>query len=323
MARSVKTKRSLHWKRLAAHLYHVCWLIILAILFCYCILITEPNFPQLLLRYSYLWFFSLLLLFCCLLVIYLYIRKVSRLSRNKGDVIVMQALALQDVNTRKDYLIRIIRELRTALTAIRNTLPAAERDYTPRYIKAIKHASRYASRLVNKALKYDKGAAVTPDHPAAEPILLSEWLTNILKIQLPVANKKGVILKGGVDEVLPNYILAPRKPLTQMLVNLTNKAIMHSPPNKDVLVACYAHGSTLNIQVSNAGKSPAPHELFQPALKEEGVAKAGSPLLQHLADLTGSSITAEYLSESDRTTICCALPLRSPFGHGEITIRRG
>lgn len=287
------------WKH-EASLYHFSWWLIFLILFVHAwmfpgaasSLFSGKPYPV-----PLPWILTLPVLFFCVAVVYRYGRDKKRQLLKQGDTVVKQALALQQAQAKIDYLLRIIHDLRSPLTTILNALPLVE-PIQVNFMQSIKSAADYAVSLASKAFRSTDVATLEKVRP--EPLLLLGWLTEVLNMQKPAANQRGIILKGNIGEDLPDYLLADREVLTRMVVNLIDNAISYSPGNKDVSIDCYQENFALVIKVTNETTGPLPTNPFLPYVRgtENGDGMGlGLTITRRLAETMGGAAYCETKEE--------------------------
>jgi len=153
-----------------------------------------------------------------------------------------EKLRVEETSKAKDeFLSNISHEIRTPLNAIigfNELLGKTELNSEQKmYLDTIGKSSESLKVIVNDILDFEKlerGEVVLEVKPVSTFCIIE----NILKLQAPIADEKGLELLYEIDENLPETIVADEARLTQVLMNLINNAIK------------FTHVGTVKIKVT-------------------------------------------------------------------------
>ncbi|KAB2849485.1 MAG: HAMP domain-containing histidine kinase [Hyphomicrobiaceae bacterium] len=228
-----------------------------------------------------------------------------------------------DEKEQAGILATISHEIRTPLNAVigfaellkAEKLASLGHEKYRGYVSDILRSARHAQSLVSDVLYISRIKASGLDLSPAE-IALPEVVEQAVGALRPIADKAGVLLETSLAASLPR-VIADRRSLTQILLNIVSNAIKYNKPGGRVSVAAEvvpSGGIALRIADTGRGMSEAeirataiPFRRVRPcAIKEEG-AGIGLALSRTLAEANGGQL--EISSESGKgTTVNVAFP---------------
>lgn len=164
------------------------------------------------------------------------------------------------------FLATMSHELRTPLNAIIGfsdmlTDETLTLDETRRYeyAKLINESGRHLLSVVNGILDMSKMESgnfqITP-----EPFAPAQVISSCCDLLALKAKDAGVELVSRVPANLPEMV-ADRRALNQILINLISNAIKFTPREGKVTIGAYSEGDTINITVSDTGCGIGPEDL--------------------------------------------------------------
>lgn len=156
---------------------------------------------------------------------------------------------------RRNLTADVAHELRTPLSNIQGYLEAIKDGLiqpTPETIDTIHGQARHLSRLVEDLrllAQVDAGALELQRAPTR----MDELLPSCLEAVRPRADAKGVALILDADPSLPEAHLDATR-IAQVVANLLENAITHTPPGGQVTVAARAAAGAIEISVADTGR---------------------------------------------------------------------
>lgn len=223
---------------------------------------------------------------------------------------------------RRRYVSDVSHELRAPLAAIRGmaeTLvahgeedPALAKRYLPRIITQTERLARLATQLLDLA-QIESGNLAS----SLSDVSLHEVVDEAVSTA-----RQGRGRESGVEVELPDELptlSADRDRMVQMLLNLVDNALRHTPAEKTVRVSAALNGNSVTLRVADEGPGIAPEHL--PHLFERfyrvdsarnvkvGGAGLGLSIVHQIVRVHGGTITVE--SELGQgTTFSIELPLQ-------------
>lgn len=228
-----------------------------------------------------------------------------------------------------DLLSRVSHELRTPLSAILGFVDLMRNDtatpLSPRHQDWAQHvltAGQHLMAVIDDLLDLTR---IDSGHHALQPVALPalRLLQNCQALLAPLAARHGseFAAAAGDRELL---VLADRRALGQVLINLIGNAIKFNRPGGSVQCEVQARGRELVFSVRDQGPGVPPehrHRLFQPferlgrpPASAEGTG-LGLAITRRLVEAMSGRITAEF-PQAGGTCMRVALPRASP-GAGE------
>jgi PAS domain S-box-containing protein len=208
---------------------------------------------------------------------------------------------------KSDFLSRMSHELRTPLNAIlgfAQVMESGAQRPTPsqkRSLDQIIKAGWYLLELINEILdlaKIESGRLTL----SREPVSLDHLMLECRAMIEPQAQLRGIGMQFPRFDT-PNFVVADRTRLKQVLINLLFNAVKYNRPGGTVVVDCTAVApNSLRVSVTDTGEGlPAEKlaQLFQPFNrlgKEAGIEEGtgiGLVVAKQLVELMGGSIGAD------------------------------
>jgi PAS domain S-box-containing protein len=208
---------------------------------------------------------------------------------------------------KSDFLSRMSHELRTPLNAIlgfAQVMESGAQGPTPsqkRSLDQIIKAGWYLLELINEILdlaKIESGRLTL----SREPVSLDHLMLECRAMIEPQAQLRGIGMQFPRFDT-PNFVVADRTRLKQVLINLLFNAVKYNRPGGTVVVDCTAVApNSLRVSVTDTGEGlPAEKlaQLFQPFNrlgKEAGIEEGtgiGLVVAKQLVELMGGSIGAD------------------------------
>jgi signal transduction histidine kinase len=222
----------------------------------------------------------------------------------------------------------IAHDLRTPLTRLRQNLDAARRRSkdAASYEAAIDRAIAETDTILDTFAALLRIAQIEAGTRRAGfvPVDLSALLATVLEVYKPAAEEKGQQLEGSVPNGVA--VTGDRELLTQMLANLVENAIRHSPPGAgiDVTLSTECGGEVEMVVADNGPGIPAEarEKVFQRFVRLETSRTTpgsglGLSLVAAVADLHGIAVRLQ--DNRPGTRVC----LRLPAGAGTAQARAG
>jgi cell cycle sensor histidine kinase DivJ len=188
----------------------------------------------------------------------------------------------------------------------------------PRYVdysQLIHESGAHLLGLINSILDMSK---VEAGHfkLQPEPVDLSELATQALRIVQFAAERNGVSVEEAVEEDA-RHIIADKRAVTQILINLLSNGVKFTPRGGSVRVAAALAGQDVEVSVADNGVGIDAADLkrlgqpFEQVASEYTRAKEGTglglALVRALADLHGGSMVIESVV-GEGTTVRVRLP---------------
>lgn len=182
-------------------------------------------------------------------------------------------LARREIQAKSQFLARMSHELRTPLNAVLGfaQLMLADEAGTDgaaasrrRRLHHVQAAGKHLLELINDVLTLsgvDSGELPL----VAQPVALSELLSQVLPMLQPLQAGHDVILTQAVPEGL--HVSGDATRLRQVLLNLLGNAIKYNRPGGRVHVAVQADGERVRLSISDTGRGMDPLQLshlFEP-----------------------------------------------------------
>jgi len=231
-----------------------------------------------------------------------------------GAVIVLHDLTQQKrlETIRRDFVANVSHELKTPLTAISGyaeTLitDGPDAETSKRFLETILANARRMQRLVDDQLdlsRIESGSwAPSPELVAVEPTIREAW--TLVEPRQGVAPR--LVVDVGVDA---DYVLADADAVRQVLRNLFENAIRHTPPQGTITARAVHEAGGIRLSVIDTGTGiasehlPRVFERFYRVdagrAREEGGTGLGLSIVRHLVEVHGGRVWAE--SELGRGT---------------------
>ena len=231
----------------------------------------------------------------------------------------MSARLDQDEELRRRLMSDVAHELRTPVATISAYVDALEdgvQQLTPQTAEVLRAQAARLTRLATDL------AAVTQAESGElrldrRPVPAAVLVEAALSAAAPRADGAGVLLLAAADAAAPPGLVDPER-LGQVLGNLLDNAIRHTPPGGTVTVSAAADGAGLRLAVADTGEGIAaehlPHvfERFYRADtardREHGGSGIGLAIARALVEAHGGAIRAESAGPSRGSRFVIDLP---------------
>jgi two-component system, OmpR family, sensor histidine kinase BaeS len=248
------------------------------------------------------------------------IKEIQRLGQTFND---MTKSLRQSDETKKAFIADVTHELRTPLTVIKGTIETLEdgalddREGRGPLLTSMQRETDRLIRLVNELLVLTRADAGSLQLEIC-PMDLLELARERCELLIKLATRHAVDLKVCQPNTQTNLrVLADSDRLSQVLDNLLDNAIRHSPPNSTITVRITKTDNGVECSVSNQGMGiPAEHlpyifERFYRVDKsrnpKDGGTGLGLAIARALIHAQGGHISAQSI-EGKGTTIAFWLP---------------
>lgn len=234
-----------------------------------------------------------------------YTRRVTSTSRDEVGELArafnrMAAELAETDRIRRDLIANISHDLRTPLSALRATLEnvvdgvgAADAKTLASMLAQVERLSRLVSQLLDLS-RLQSGAV--PFEPVRVPV--AELVNGSVRELGPSSAKVDVSVAHGLT------VDADPERLYQVVANLLDNALRHSPPDEHVAVSAAGSGDKVVIEIADRGPGIAPGDedrIFErfyrgdPARSwDEGGTGLGLAIARWIVDLHGGTIRAEH-----------------------------
>jgi PAS domain S-box-containing protein len=231
--------------------------------------------------------------------------------------------AMEADRAKSEFLSRMSHELRTPLNAVlgfaqlleMSVLDARQRES----VTQILSAGRHLLDLVDDLLDLDRidREQVEVD---VEPVRVAGVLQEAFELVQPLAVAKGIVFDLQLGRAARAHVVADRRRLRQVLLNLFTNAINYNRPNGSVVVACRERDEIVVIRVRDTGYGLSAGEqsrIFTPFerlnAEQRGIegTGVGLALSKHLTEAMGGIIGVESRPD-EGSTFWVALRLAPP-----------
>ena len=234
---------------------------------------------------------------------------VSPLRNQQGVVTVFHDVTAERVadQVRRDFVANASHELRTPLTAIRGFAETLREgamndpESAKRFLDIILRHARRLQALVDDLADLSRleGAELQLD---LEPVVAGALLDEVVRGLESQSKAKGLkVVCSGLEDAPP--VMAERRALEQVLVNLVDNAIKYTPEDGEVRVHITTEEGEVVIEVANSGPGiPAKHlpRVFERFYRvDAGRSRAlggtglGLSIVKHLVAKIGGGITVD------------------------------
>lgn len=234
----------------------------------------------------------------------------------------LQNLEMQQaLNLKDEFLGNLCQELRTPLTHMKAALsllnsPQLKPPQKQRYLQILNTECDRQNSLITGLLEMVQLDRYG-EHPALQPIRLSEIVPGVVSTYQPLAQEKGVMLGYTVSPELP-AVSCLNPWLRQIVINLLHNSIKFTPTGGQVWVRARVQGNYVELEVRDTGIGIAPHEIprifnrfyrVRPVPSEDaGGAGLGLTIVQQILERCGGSISVKS-KLGEGSTFCVLLPL--------------
>jgi two-component system phosphate regulon sensor histidine kinase PhoR len=208
---------------------------------------------------------------------------------------------------RRDFVANVSHELRTPVAAVRAATETllmgalAKPDMAAEFVAIIDRHAERLHRLVEDLLELSR-LETREFKLAVSPLDLAEEVRRATELVAMAADKRGTAVTIALDDDLPP-VLADRKALEQVLVNLLDNAIKYSGDGAAVTVRAVRRGDGVRLTVADSGPGiEAKHlpRLFERFYRVDasrsrqiGGTGLGLAIVKHLAEVMGAAVSVE------------------------------
>lgn len=237
------------------------------------------------------------------------------------------AVARQKVQVLREFISDASHDLRTPLTALKNSLYLMERIEDPArqayYFGMVKYQAGYLEALLENMLMLSR-----LDQPSATeiaPIDVHAVLQSVVNRLRPMSDLKHIQMMLDLADDLP-AIEADWDGLDRLLANLLDNALRYTSADRTVTVSTRAEGEQVILRVRDQGPGIQPGDLphifdrfFRTDMArtmEPGGTGLGLAISKKIVELHGGSISVESVVDQGSTFTVC-LPVRQGHLEGE------
>ncbi len=232
-------------------------------------------------------------------------------------------VAITASRAKSDFLARMSHELRSPLNAILGFSEViAEQVFGPEgvdryedYAKNIHEAGAHLLALINDILDLSKVEAGELQL-TLEPIELKELIHGSVQLMTPMAEKRGVQLVVDLGRS-PLSLVADRRRLRQMVMNVVSNAIKFTLAGGMVMITAHQEQASIVIDIADSGIGMTPDQIkiamqpFGQVATESPYAQVGTglglPIVASLVELHGGTLNIQS-TPNVGTTISLTLP---------------
>jgi signal transduction histidine kinase len=215
---------------------------------------------------------------------------------------------------RRDFVANVSHELRTPLTIVggfAETLqdPDVPAERRAEFARTIFSNTQRMQRIVDELLDLSR---IESGHwkPRPEPVRIADAAGEVFGRVAATAESKGVVLNTGIDPAAATAY-ADRTALEQILLNLVENAIRHTPEGGRVSIETSPWAGGVTLRVIDTGSGIPPEHLpriferFYRAdsgrSRDAGGTGLGLAIVKHLVEAHGGSVKAESAPGSGAT----------------------
>nr|WP_298682720.1 PAS domain-containing sensor histidine kinase [uncultured Dongia sp.] len=232
-------------------------------------------------------------------------------------------VAITASRAKSDFLARMSHELRSPLNAILGFSEViADQVFGPagvaryeEYAENIHEAGAHLLALINDILDLSKVEAGQMEL-SLEPIELKELINSSVQLMAPIAEKRGVQLVTDLGRS-PLSLVADRRRLRQMIVNVVNNAIKFTLAGGTVMITAHQAQGNIVIDIADSGIGMTPDQIkialqpFGQVATDSPYAQVGTglglPIVDSLVALHGGTLDIQS-TPNVGTTITLTLP---------------
>ncbi|MHB8681656.1 MAG: PAS domain S-box protein [Acidimicrobiales bacterium] len=254
----------------------------------------------------------------------------SRLESEERLESVRQA-AEQASRAKSDFLSRMSHELRTPLNSILGFSQLLQMDdLAVQQADAVEHilrGGRHLLELIDEVLDIARIESGNLELSIA-PVRVSALVREAVDLTRPIADRADVAVRVLIPEDDDMAVLADRRRLLQVLLNLISNAVKYNRSGGRVDISCADAGDgTLRLAVADTGRGIRPENIgrvFEPfdrlGAEQTGVegTGVGLSLSRHLVEQMGGGLSVDSVLDVG-STFCVALPfsaLPAPGANG-------
>jgi two-component system phosphate regulon sensor histidine kinase PhoR len=215
---------------------------------------------------------------------------------------------------RRDFVANVSHELRTPLTIVggfAETLQDTDvpADKRAEFARAIFANTQRMQRIVDELLDLSR---IESGHwtPRPQPVRIADAAREVFQRVGPTSESKGIALETNIASAA-EVVYADRTALEQILLNLVENAIRHTPERGRIVIKTTPAENGVHVTVSDTGSGIPPEHLpriferFYRAdsgrSRESGGTGLGLAIVKHLVEAHGGSVRADSVVGSGTT----------------------
>lgn len=225
------------------------------------------------------------------------------------------------LDSQRHFISDAAHQLRTPVAALQTQVEVALRqpdEARQGYLESIQLATRRLSHLISQLLAL---ARAEPSQSAPLPLLNLESIVHeVAEIWLPQAIAKNVDLG---FELAPVCVAGNRLLLTELLNNLVENALRHTPSGGSITVSCGGDGKVawLTVEDSGAGIPPTEREkvferFYQPADSDSDGCGLGLAIVKAIVRQHGGNVECSESASLGGARLEIRLPVAPSCGKG-------
>jgi signal transduction histidine kinase len=224
-------------------------------------------------------------------------------------------IIMKDERRRKEFVQRINHDLKAPVTAMIWILTKLKKDglQSPSAGEKIERLSNTSNRLVDLlhelASSYERGDNSEDEESILAPCLLNTSIQDCVAMAKPEADKRA----SKIELILPDrqlWVLSKELELKRIFDNLIRNAILHNPPETNVLVEVRSRAHVHQVSISDDGNG-LPPEILEKIKSEVPIEASGDTFVGGMRSGLGLGIVKTFAATSR-----ASLSVSSEPGHG-------
>ncbi len=183
--------------------------------------------------------------------------------RKRAELFAAKEAAERANRAKSDFLLNMSHEMRTPLNAILGFSRVLEREDRMaqnsehhEYLENIVQASEHMLALINDLLDL---RSLEEAQPALAPLALGPVIRETMELVSSLLDERALDVTVDVSHELP-LVLADRRAVVQILMNLVSNAAKFTPPHGSVVLTAQAAASRVHVSVRDTGIGIAPED---------------------------------------------------------------